>query len=323
MNSPSLADIQSLLSAPDPDVVRLAVTEGWIWSDAFSADTVRMGIACALGEVSVVRRLIEANPARLELPCSCPSLSEMVGLESPNDLPPENFSPLMVACFFGHPALVHFLLESGADPEQKRLSIEEWNAPLAASTLLLENWKGGGWRTPEAVAIFGALLDHGARFFLPEPGRGGWSNSVFSMFVYGMNPRSRRPRKDPGKDLCEHSQKALLEGWAALLSHPQIQAQSGLWSAGADSFGHLKREIQQLADVDEVLPWGIDGRGMTTVLGFVVDHLLEAGFSRILVDGVMTPAIQAVFDQRHLSGCLPPASQDGPPEMSPGPRLRL
>lgn len=319
MNFPSLANTRWLLSAPDREVIRLALAEGWPEGDDLSADTVRMGVACALGKVAMVRRLIEANPARLELPCSCPRLAEMAGLESPNDLPPENLSPLMVACFFGQPELVRFLLESGTDPNQSNASGEIWDAPLAASTLLLENWKGGGWRAPEAVAIFGLLLDHGARFLVPvsedAEDAADWENSVFSMFMYAMNPDNQRrtedPGKPPGKDLRQPPQKALLEGWKALLAHPQIRAQSDLWLARGSHYDYFYKELRRLASKDEALPWGIDGRGMTTVLGFVIDQLLEAGFSRVLVEGVMTPAIQAVFDQRHLSGCLDPALPDG------------
>lgn len=53
--------------------------------------------ACCVGELSTVRTALEKNPAAV------------------NALSPDGFTPLGLACFFGHENVVDFLLVAGAD----------------------------------------------------------------------------------------------------------------------------------------------------------------------------------------------------------------
>ena len=70
--------------------------------------------AAALGETERVQELLQEQPEQL------------------NTTSPDGFSPLGLACFFGHPALVKLLVEKGADVNQA--STNDWRVqPLHAA----------------------------------------------------------------------------------------------------------------------------------------------------------------------------------------------
>lgn len=87
--------------------------------------------AAALGALERVQDLLQAQPEQLNTPS------------------PDGFSPLGLACFFGHPAVVKLLVEKGADVNQA--SANDWRAQPLHSAV--------AGRNQEIVAY---LLQNGA-----------------------------------------------------------------------------------------------------------------------------------------------------------------
>ena len=324
MTAPSLTDLDWLLSAPDgevgeairavPKTLGRSLEEGQLWPADVSVDTIRMALACAMGNVSGVRSLLEKDPSLITRSCSCPVLPEIVGVKSPNDLPNLSFPPLLVASIFGRLDLVRFLLEQGADPNTQHLGKSDgrnfyWTAPQAVSTLLLKDWNGGGHWTGEVVAILDTLLNEGCQLLasLPNPdGDRETQHTALSLFVYALQDSSERWLTLTDPDALESCQQ-LLEGWATLMGHPVLRALAPFWKPEEASFDCLQEELADFARIHASLPPGMDGRGQSTFLGFVVDHLMEAGFSPGLIERVppaLTAPVFAIREQRHLEGVI-------------------
>jgi hypothetical protein len=337
MTAPSLTDLDWLLSAPDgevgeairavPKTLGRLLEEGQLWPAEVSVDTIRMAVACAMGHVSGVRSLLEKDPTLLSRPCSCPVLPELVGVKSPNDLPYLSFPPLLVASIFGRLDLVRFLLEQGANPNTQHLGEADgkniyWTAPQAATILLLEDWNGGGHWTGEVVAILDTLLNEGCQLLasLPDPdGDRESQHTALSLFVYAMQDSSGRWQTDPGAlESCQQ----FLEGWSTLMAHPALRALAPFWKPEEESFDCLQQELADFARIHASLPPGMGGRGQSTVLGFVMDHLMEAGFSPGLFERVppaLTAPVFAIREQRHLEKVI----GDAPVSQSASARVRL
>ena len=178
----SLSAVLTAAYYQEPDVARLLVQRGAVLS-VFEA--------CAVGEVSRVRALLEYQP-------------ELI-----NAYAPDGFQPLGLAAFFGHAAIVEFLLSKGAEvnsPSRNPMRVMPLHSAIAN----------------QRTAIVRLLLDHGADVnatqaddFTPlhEAAQNGMLDVTQWLLDRGtnVNPRLSSGGKTPLELAIEHQHEEVAE----------------------------------------------------------------------------------------------------------------